>query len=203
MTIESNANFVYVESRRGGKVFAFWFYDLEDRKACYDLIARLSSSASRSTREGTKQAGLKHSDKKHRNQKRKNTRPSVSKKADVVHSPNCTPSSATESDVLLSPEDFLDTTMPGGKTSHVERIVGQPLCEEDDDDLFLAVDGKENGVSSLLESRTSEPDLGRLSASRLMSKQKLRDFLHSLVEDPQVFDAIYAKYLTFSGSPTT
>mmetsp|Transcript_11735 Transcript_11735/g.16252 ORF Transcript_11735/g.16252 Transcript_11735/m.16252 type:complete len:95 (-) Transcript_11735:169-453(-) len=94
--------------------------------------------------------------------------------------------------------------MPG-KMSHTEsRNVRQIFHEEEeDDDLFLAVDGKEDGVSNLLESRTPKPNVGRPSASRLMSKQKLRDFLHSLVEDPEVFDAVYAKYLVFSGSSTT
>eukprot|EP00466_Bigelowiella_natans_P000033 jgi/Bigna1/84771/estExt_fgenesh1_pg.C_10026 len=207
MTIESNTNFVYVESRKGGKVFAFWFYDLEDQKACYDLIVRLSATAPRSSRDGMKQAGLKHSDRKHRHQKPKNTRPlASSKKPEVVasSSPNCSPLSATEPDVLLSPDDLLDISMPG-KMSHTEsRNVRQIFHEEEeDDDLFLAVDGKEDGVSNLLESRTPKPNVGRLSASRLMSKQKLRDFLHSLVEDPEVFDAVYAKYLVFSGSSTT
>ncbi|GAB5368767.1 hypothetical protein AAMO2058_001348200 [Amorphochlora amoebiformis] len=173
MTLETQQTYLFVEVSK--KIYGFWFYDYEERDRCHNLLKRLTTKKRQmndSTPRKPKKSSVRQDEKQRTN-----------------------PEALEE---LLTPDFF-----GGGEETTNE---GQLFFSEEDG---ACIDPQTNGTStSYAISDTKDPmsplyslppayKSHGLYGKSLPTRDVFKRFLHSLVEDPQIFETLYGRLESF------
>mmetsp|Transcript_11595 Transcript_11595/g.28568 ORF Transcript_11595/g.28568 Transcript_11595/m.28568 type:complete len:264 (-) Transcript_11595:319-1110(-) len=176
MILEKQDKYLFVETK--GRVYGFWFYHDTDQETCYRMLNGLSKQSTNQLKKGKSVdahgSNMDGTAADNQNGKRAEKKRFGGKRKGLKSKTSKLNISSAADELMLTPED-LDHKYRSNDTDS-ERVQMDNLVLIDEDD----------NVNS-----TSV-------ASAPLSRENFRGFLLSLIEDPNIFETMYSKYVDYA-----